>query len=377
MTILSKHNTDSAELKELLIKNLPVTMKAGNDKFYSNIRVYKTVTALLKCRFINFNSSHRVSFMVFDIDHYGEMRAIDHFKEIDALSDYIVEKIGLEPTYILKTEKGFHFAYHLKNHVYMHQPKAVEYLRNIKIAITKLLGCDINGSHRLRGVWRNPLLHEHSYSEQINYELSDFKSLLPERRASFKKIRKTKVSIDDSQLVMGNRNNYLFICAMRFAKGFTILDANDILDYLIDTNARCETPLELDELQGISASVHIYWSNNTIRFGRLATEQKTINEGIMEFPKMANLSFEEYEAETKRRQKLSAQRTNEMRDQEKASAQLSEARRISVLKRQADNQKKVREAVGFLEEQGMKVSISSISRKANINMRTVAKYYEH
>lgn len=257
----------------------------------------------------------------------------------------------------------------------MHQPKAVEYLRHIKIAITKLLGCDINGSHRLRGVWRNPLLHEHTYSEQINYELSDFKSLLPEKRESFNKIRKTKVSIDDSQLVVGNRNNYLFTCAMRFAKGFSALDAKDILDYLIDTNARCETPLDLDELQGISASVYIYWSNNTIRFGTLASEQTTINEGIMAFPTMSNLSFEDYEAETKRRQRLSAQRTNEIRDQEKAQAQLIEARRISVLKRQIENKKKIREAVEFLEDNGIKVSVSSISRKANINMRTVAKYY--
>jgi len=375
MTIISKNNTDSAELKELLIKNLPTVMKAGNEKFYSNIREYKTVTALLKCKFINFNSINRVSFMVFDIDHYREMRAIDHFKETDVLSDYILEKIGLEPTYILKTEKGFHFAYHLKNHVYMHQAKAVEYLRNIKIAITKLLGCDINGSHRLRGVWRNPLLHEHTYSEQINYELSDFKSLLPEKRESFKKVRKTKVSIDDNQLVVGNRNNYLFACAMRFAKGFSVLDASEILDYLIETNTRCETPLERDELQGISASVHIYWSKGTIRFGTLPTEQKIINEGIMAFPTMSNLSFEEYEAETKRRQRLSAQRTNEIRDQEKASAQLIEARRISALKRQIENQKKICEAVKFLEDYGIKVSVSSISRKAKINMRTVSKYY--
>lgn len=350
-------------------------MKAGNDKFYSNIRVYKTVTALLTCKFINFNSSHRVSFMVFDVDHHGGMRAIDYFKEIDKLSDYILEKVGLEPTYILKTLKGFHFAYHLKNHVYMHQPKAVEYLRSIKIAITKLLGCDINGSHRLRGVWRNPLLHEHSYSEQINYELSDFKSLLSEKREPFKKTRTTKVSVDDSQLVIGNRNNYLFACAMRFAKRFSVLNVDEILNYLIETNTRCETPLELEELQGISASVYIYWSNNTIRFGTLATEKATINEGVMEFPKMANLSFEEYEEETKRRQRLSAQRTNTIRDQEKVQAQLIEARRISALKRKIENQKKIREAIEFLEDNGIKVSISSISRKANINMRTVVKYY--
>lgn len=377
MTILSNiHVTDDAELKELLIKNLPAKIKAGNEKHLSNIFEYKTHTALTKCQFINFNTRSRISIMVFDIDKVGDQTALDYFKNIEGLLSFIVEKIGFEPTYILETQKGFHFGYHLKNHIFTHQSKALEYLKNTKKALTELLGCDPNASHRLNGVWRNPLLHEHYYSGVINYELSDFREFLP-LRENVKKAYTTHVKIDDSLLIEGNRNEALFRYAMKFAKGQTALSEAEIVNFLIGVNLKCSKPLEADELDLIASSVYGYWCKGSIEFGRLTQREPIPNEGIMEFEKMANLSFEEYELETKRRQRLSAQRTNEIRDQEKAQAQLIEARQSSVVKRQIANQKKIREAVNFLDEHGVKVTISSISRKAQINMRTVAKYYRN
>jgi len=114
MTILSNiHVTDDAELKELLIKNLPTKIKAGNEKHLSNIFEYKAHTALTKCKFINFNTRSRISIMVFDIDKVGNQTALDYFKNIEGLLSFIVEKIGYEPTYILETQKGFHFGHHL------------------------------------------------------------------------------------------------------------------------------------------------------------------------------------------------------------------------------------------------------------------------
>ncbi len=375
MTILSNiHATDDAELKELLIKNLPATIKAGNEKHLSNIFEYKTHTALTKCKFINFNTRSRISIMVFDIDKVGDQLALEYFKNIEGLLNFIVEKIGFEPTYILETQKGFHFGYHLKNHIFTHQPKALEYLKNTKKALTELLGCDPNASHRLNGVWRNPLLHPHYYSSAINYELSDFKEFLP-LRENVKKAYTAHVKIDESFLIEGNRNKALYRYAMKFAKGQTALSEIEIVNFLIGVNSKCPKPLEADELQLIASSVYGYWCKGSIEFGRLTQREPIANEGIMEFEKMANLSFEEYEEETKRRQRLSAQRTNKIRDQDKAQAQLIEARRISALKRKIENQKKIREAIEFLEDNGIKVSISSISRKAKINMRTVSKYY--
>ena len=131
----SFHHQDQPELKELLIKNLPSKIKAGNEKHLSNIYEYQTVKALDKCKFINFNSDKQISFMVFDIDKYEDKTAKEYFKNINGFYEYISEKIGLEPTYILETQKGFHFAYHLKNHVFTKQQKALNYLNLIKIGI--------------------------------------------------------------------------------------------------------------------------------------------------------------------------------------------------------------------------------------------------
>ena len=179
MTKLNKYTDDKEQLEELLVKNLPKRIKSGNDKHLSNIYEYSSIKSLREHKFINFNSSKQISFLVFDIDKYEDKTAKEYFKDINGLYDFISEKIGLEPTYILETAKGFHFAYHLKNHIYTNQLKALNYVIAIKQTITEILSCDTIASHKLNGVWRNPLLHHCYYSEQINYELKDFKSLLP------------------------------------------------------------------------------------------------------------------------------------------------------------------------------------------------------
>jgi hypothetical protein len=376
MTTLSNNNiTQNDELQELLTKNLPSCMKAGNEKEFSNVRTYPARLALEECKFVNFNSNVRISMMIFDIDKVGDKTAQEHFPFIKDILAFIMEKVGLEPTYILYTQKGYHFAYHLKNHVYLDQPKAVEYLRNIKIAITALLGCDPNASHRLNGVWRNPLMHDFRYSEKYNYELFDFKKFLPKREFSRQQSRKQKINVDITLLEEGNRNNTLFVYAMKFAKGHTALTTEQIVDFLEGVNSQCPMPLEINELHSIASSVFRYWTQGTIRVGTLTQREPIQNEGIMEFPKMAGLSLKEYEAEVKRRQKLSAQRTNKIKNKEKASQQLAKARECSAKKRQIENEQKVLGAIERLKDEGEKITISAISRIAGIDRRTVGKYY--
>lgn len=353
--------------------NLPKRIKAGKDKETSNIKEYPTIIALEHMPFMNFNSKERISIMVFDIDKVGDKTALEHFKSIEGLLSFIVKQIGYEPTYILRTTKGFHFGYHLKNDVYTHQPKAVEYLRNIKIALTNILGCDPNASHRLNGVWRNPLHHPHYYSGKLNYELSDFREFLP-LRVNVKRTYTAKVKIDASLLVEGNRNEALFRYAMKYAKGQSSLEPEQILDFLIGVNVQCPKPLEDDELHQIASSVYVYWCAETIEFGSLIQRVPIPNEGIMEFPKMAGLTLAEYETEVKRRQRLSAQRTNKIKDKEKASKQLAEARECSAQKRRDENEKKVLQAIEKLRKDSKKITTSAISRIARIDRRTVEKY---
>ena len=365
---------DSGALLMLLLRSLPKKIKAGNEKHLSNICTYSTLVALKTYKFINFNSKDRISMMIFDIDEFEGKTALKYFQNISGFLDYIVEKTGYEPTYILETQKGFHFAYHLKNHVFTHQAKALAYLQNIKKAMGEFLGCDPIASNRLNGVWRNPLLHKMYFSEQINYELADFKTFLPSQQRN-RKNGSSKVKIDETELIEGNRNAYLFECAMRYAKGFSTLCTEDILLFLQETNRRCEVPLASQELPSISRSVCKYWSEGKIRFGEVV--KNDIEEGVMGFPKMANLSFEEYEKETKRRQRLSALRTNALKNQDNVDEQLAQAREASSLKREVQAKRKIQEAIDFLNQESTKVTITSISKITELDRRTVKKYYKN
>lgn len=363
---------DSDTLLMLLLRSLPTKIKAGNEKHLSNIRTYPTLVALKTCKFINFNSKDRISMMIFDIDEFGGKTALDYFKNIRGLLEYIAEKIGCEPTYILETQKGFHFAYHLKNHVFTHQSKALAYLQNIKKAMGECLGCDPIASNRLNGVWRNPLLHKMYFSEQINYELADFKTFLPSQQKN-RKNSSSKIKIDETRFIEGKRNAYLFECAMRHAKGFSSLSTEDILIFLQETNRRCEVPLASQELPSIAKSVYKYWSQGKIKFGDIA--KNNINEGVMGFEKMANLSFDEYQAETKRRQRFSALRTNELKNKNNINEQLAQAREASSIKREAAAKRKIQVAIKFFHQEGIKVTISAISKLTELDRRTVKKYY--
>ena len=373
MTQLNKYTeNEKEELKEVLIKNLPNRIKGGNDKKKSNVLEYQTVIALEKSKFININTKERISFLVFDIDKFEDKTAKEYFKNINGLYDFISEKIGLEPTYILETQKGFHFAYHLKNHIYTNQKKALSYVIAIKEAITKILSCDTIASHKLYGVWRNPLLHPCYYSEQINYELKDFKSLLPKRDFTKSK-RKLTIKIKEEDLEVGNRNLTFFKYALKFAYNQNSLTVNDIFDFLENINSSKNVNLENKELLTISNSVFKRWQNGTIDI-KYIKDIKSINEGIMEFEKMKNLSKEDYDLETKSRQKLSALRTVSIRDKEKNKNQLLEAKQNYIIKLQQKKELEVQNAIIELQNQNLKVSASSISRLTGIDRKTVKKY---
>ncbi len=373
MTTLNKYKDDKEQLEELLIKNLPKKIKSGNEKYSSNFYEYSSAKSRREHKFINFNSSTQISFLVFDIDKFEDKTALEYFKNIDNFLEYITNNIGLEPTYILETQKGFHFAYHLKNHIFTHQRKPFKYTMDIKRAITKYLKCDEIASHRLYGVWRNPLLHTCYYSHKINYELDDFKKFIPKIEFTNTPIR-LKVKIDENELIEGQRNNTLFKYAMRFAKGKKILTQSDILDFLININNTKQVNLPNSELNQIANSVIKYWQNGTIRYGELKDKEKNVNVGAMEFEKMRNLSYDEYLEETKRRQQKAAIRTLELRDKKKNKQQLLVAKEMYMRKLQEEKESSVICAILDLEEKGLKVNVASISRIAKVDRRTAKKY---
>lgn len=375
MTTISKYKDEDEQLKELLLKNLPKKIKSGNEKHLSNIYQYRTIEALNKYKFINFNSKEQISFLIFDMDKFEDKTAKEYFKNIYNFLDFITDNIGLEPSYILETNKGFHFAYHLKNHIFTHQRKALKYVMDIKVAITRLLRCDEIASHRLHGVWRNPLLHNFYFSQKINYELDDFKQYIPKGEFTNTPLR-LKVKVDENELIEGQRNKTLFKYAMKYAKGKTTLSKDDILNFLININNSKSVGLGNTELIQISNSVFKYWQNGEILYGTIKNENlKVVNTGVMEFEKMKNLSYDEYLQETKIRQQKAAIRTLKIRDKEKNKKQLLEAKQDYISKLQEKKETLVINAILELQEQNLKVNIASISKIANIDRRTAKKYF--
>ena len=379
MTILTQSiyfDDPKLELEELLIKNLPSEINAGNEKEKSNFFKVPTKYALAKCAFIHYNSKEIISFMIFDFDKVEDKTAIEAYPTIELFLEYLVEKIGLEPTFITQTEKGYHFAYSLKNWVYTHQKKPLIYLNAIKDAIIDRVGCDIYGSTRNYGIWRNPLLHNHYFSSCFNYELKDFKDLTIPKKSIQKEFNYSVATrqISRGLLTVGNRNFGLYLLGMKFAKNKKNLEKKEIEFYLRTVNNSIEKPLPEKEIIFLAKSIYNNYYLKDKIYIKGANEDRNINEGIMGFKKISNLSTEEYNIEVKRRQSLAAKRTNEILNNKTSNLEI--ARETYRKKCFTINLNKVREAEKNLIENNEKVNISKISKTTGLDRKTVKKYFD-
>lgn len=373
MTILKKEFLeDTDRLEELLIKNQPPVISGSNEKETAYIFKHKTKSALKKCDFIHFNSKEQLSFMIFDFDKIEEKEAVEIFPSINDFWEFLSEKIGIEPTYITQTTKGYHFAFHFKNHIFTHQKKPMKYLRAIKTSIIELVGCDIHGSLRNYGIWRNPLRHKHYFSDSYNYELKDFKDLIiPEKSIQQKFDRDITIrQVNSDFLIEGNRNNAIFYASMKWAKSKKGLSVEDIYYYALSVNYKCEVALEKKEITNIANSVYRYYIKNEINI----SSSREINEGIMNFKKIEGLSEDDYNLEVKNRQKLSASRTNEIVDIEQKRENMREVQKKQSEYIKTTNQNKVDDAIEGLRQEKLNITISAISRKSGLSRNTVRKY---
>lgn len=377
MTILRKEFIDEYDrLEELLIKNLPYEIKGSNEKHTANAFKHRTKSALQRCDFIHFNSKERISFMIFDVDKVGDQTAIEAYPTINDFWNYMNEKVGLEPTFITQTSKGYHFAFHFKNHIFTHQTKPLNYLNAIKESMIELLGCDIKGSSRNYGIWRNPLRHNHYFSDSYNYELNDFKDLIVPKKSIQKKFDRdvTLRQVSSGLLYDGNRNNAIFYAAMKWAKNRKELKVEDIFFYAVSVNHKCDIPLDQKEVMAISSSVYKYYSSDSIFILSDTQNVRDMNIGVMNFKKIKDLSKEEYDLEVKRRQSLSAQRTNQMLKDKQAN--ITKARKVFQETCLSKNRLKVQSTIKKLASEGEKINISKIARMTDLDRKTVRKYYK-
>jgi len=319
-----KHDTEYQELRTYLIKKLPSKIMGWNSKkeFGINREVKETHKQLFSKKWIMYNKSW-VNLLWIDIDDNKNGSATN---TIDSVLNMCIDKLDLEPTIALKTDHGVQIAFGLENRVKESWGKAFKFLKDIKQMLTELLNADPIASHRNIGaIFRNPLQHDFYFSN-VEYSLNDFKDLLRDWREKRKSIhiqfknviRKKKNNEQEYNFVIGQRNTYLFRSGMRYSKN-TNMNVEEIFTYLNQLQHTFPSVAKLDKnsLMGTAKSINKYNKNGKNNFSKIEKEvKKVVNEGIMEFEKIKNLNFEDYKIEVKRRQKLSANRTNSIIENE-------------------------------------------------------------
>ncbi|MFX4242482.1 hypothetical protein ACOL22_06840 [Aliarcobacter butzleri] len=375
---LKKHlltgDSEIEVLKEVLIKNLPKEIKAGMGKTTSNINTFKTAYALTHYNFINYNSKEKISILCFDLDYIKGKKAKECFSNIFQFNNYLVAKLGedLTPTFVIETTKGYQFFYQLQYPIFTKNKKALKYLLDIKKGITEHLELDAIASNRLYGVFRNPLLHNFYFSYYINFNLKDFSKFAlnykTKQSYNFKNFENLNLNLKNFN--EGNRNYFLFIEGLKFAKNKKYLEEQFLTEYLENINSKIENKLDTKEILKISKNVYKYYIEDKIYFNL------DIDIGVMGFEKMKNLTKEEYLEETKKRQKEASKRTLKIRNKEKNLNSLEKARQIKIEKNLNETIKKIKEAKEILERENKKITKVALANLTKLSRKTIIKYFK-
>ena len=275
---------------------------------------YASHIALKHCTWIQYNQDW-VNTLIFDLDY-----------SITSEDAWLlcVDKLGTHPSWVCTTTKGVQIGFVLENRIKYEWEETILLARRVKKAITKVLEADTKGSHRLLGWWRNPVTHQNYFDGELRIALKDFYHLLPKRSptqrfktALIKQQRKTQ----GFGFKEGYRNEWLWFRGMQVTKNkdefkelMPIVSLlSSMQGYQVQYNE--VKPLDREEIHRIAESILQYniGGKNFVSTGDTVPARE-INEGVMEFETMRNLSKTEYDEETKRRQRLSAKRTNKGRD---------------------------------------------------------------
>jgi hypothetical protein len=176
------------------------------------------------------------------------------------------------------------------------------------------------------------------------------------------------IDINNINFEEGKRNSTMFYAGLAYANNQTSLTEDDLVSVLMNLNNSKNVGLDEPEIRSCAASAFKHWTDGTIIL------RKPKPGGTMNFPKITNLNKIEYYAEVKRRQKLSAENTNQIRDKSKLKASSQRANQVRTEKLKKEGLKKINLAISELKKEGIKLSFTSISRQSNLDKRTVSKY---
>jgi len=373
-----KQNEEFRELFAYLITKLPNKIGGWNDKKAINQSFKsKTTYNLLNKKWINYNHKW-VNLLIFDIDDKNLEQTLE-----------IALKFDLEPSFACSTDKGCQLFYSLENKINFDWKKSIKYAKDIKRAFTHFLGADKIASHRLDGVYRNPLLQDYFYfNEGLEYSLDDFKDMLikfnqigKSANDKFQTYRKkAKISNNSFDFVDGNRNNYLWYYGMAYTqnKGFSLDSIENILNDF--QNSFEIENLEEKEIENIAISIKKYndENKNNVKMKIFTPDKKNKNYGVMQMPKIKNLSEEDYKKEVKKRQKLGAEYTTNLLKGQKMDGRIEHAKKLNKEK-EDKNARRIKNLLSGLfandyKKPNGKWNITKISEELNLSRPTITKH---
>jgi len=346
----------------------------------SRRRRYERHIALEYCSWVEYNED-RVKVLIFDLDK-------DVPLSLDGVYAKVMEAVKIEPTWICMTDKGAHVAYVLENSLEYAWKKPIAIARKIKRAMTEKLGADTKGSHRLKGWWRNPLVHDY-YLYDNSYSLSDFYSLLApiiydtkkNVQQQFKSALNARKREDASffNYKVGTRNDVLWYVGMGETRnGQTNFEEVFRIVKSLQDDYKDVEPLPIEELEMITRSICKYNAEGTNRVeGKRKDTCK--NRGAMKFKKISSDGFVEpikHASIVKKRQRASAKKTNEGIDMATRLEHMEKVNR----QREARNRSKIKAILQDwtvapdIKKKNGKYKAVSIAKILDIDRRTVSKY---
>lgn len=253
--------THSLLQKALFSKNIKATSLKEKLKYF--VKPIPLLEALHQ-NFIWYGNKSATSLCIIDID-YETMPLEEYTNKVKNI-------LNIDPSWILKTSKGYHVGFILNYPVFNNDLIKSEKLIDLKRLLTILLGADADGSIRKYGYWRNPLTHP-SYLNPLEFDLNDLhrhihqiycknKSQIKTSNKSLKSSNilhqnETSLSwdtINKEGFVKGNRNNWLFHTIIKMLYEGKIKNET-VLDTLVKLN---DNDLPFNEVKTIARSILKY-----------------------------------------------------------------------------------------------------------------------
>jgi hypothetical protein len=225
-------------LENVLIKNIANPNVLITDK--SSIKFQKrlarpSAVCIHKSKFLRFNSK-AIKFIIIDVDHI----LIKTF-----MYRYSVLLNALEPTWVTETTSGVQVCFALKDPLPVRamSKKTKGYLTALKKHIVERFKGDMKGSMRNYGMWRNPLAHEHIFSD-VEYSLGDLAKAFELPEPSRKRSKVTPLFNRVPGFAVGGRNDALYWTAVLQINANPCVSESGMGEWAQRVNSEQSSPLD-------------------------------------------------------------------------------------------------------------------------------------